>query len=389
MHHLIRNKLLLATYIMTVLFALHYGIPLYATSTYLNTFFNSSIVGSLFMVGSFFTLLASLHFTKYLRKFHTYPFILSIVIGEIIATVIFALSTNPYLTAISFVIHFCLQALILIILNLFTETFTKHAETGMVRGLFLSLLNLGILIAPFIGGAILGSQGFTALYIVAALILLPFIFFLHRFMRHAPDPNYHSLNVPEALTRALDNKNLRGAFVAIFLLECFYAVMVIYFPIYITSLGVPLVVYLTAIIPVALIPLVVLPYELGMIADKKFGEKEMLIFGLLITAGALLAISVITTAITIVWILVLLISRVGASLIETMTYTYFYKKIHAEDASLTAAFTNMRSVATIVVTGFGIVLTPLLVVRPELMFVLLALALLLGITYVLPIKDTR
>ncbi len=341
------------------------------------------------MVGSFFTLVASLHFTKYLRRFHTYKFILFIVISEIIATITFALSTNPYLTAASFIVHFCLQALIMIILNLFMETFTKHAETGMVRGLFLSLLNLGILIAPFIGGAILGARGFTSVYIVAALLLIPFIFFLHRFMRHAPDPNYHSINVPEAFSRAMENKNLRGAFVAIFLLECFYAVMVIYFPIYITSLGVPLIVYLTAIIPIALIPLVILPYELGMVADKKIGEKELLIFGLLVTAASLLTISLVTTTVTIIWILILFVSRVGAALIETMTYTYFYKKIDAEDASLTATFTNMRSVATITVTGFGIVLAPLLAVRPELMFVLLALALLLGITYIIPIKDTR
>lgn len=374
---------------MTMLYALHYGMPLYVTSSFLSTKFNSSIVGTLFLVGSIFTLLFSLNFTKYLRRFHTYRFMISILISEIVATLVFALSENPTIAAIAFVIHFCLQALILIMLNLFVEIFTKHAETGMVRGVFLTLLNIGILIAPFIGGALLGARGFSSVYIVATVFLVPFIFFLHRFMRHVPDPQYHSINVPESFSRAMGNSNLRGAFISIFLLECFYAVMVIYLPLYITSLGIPLVVYLTAIIPIALIPLVILPYELGMIADKKLGEKEMLIFGLLITSGSLLAMSVVTTTLSIVWILILFISRVGAALIETMTYTYFYKKITAEDASLTATFTNMRSVATIAVTSLGIILTPILLIHPQLMFVLLALALLFGITYVLPIKDTR
>lgn len=389
MHHLVRNKLLIATYVMTMLYALHYGIPLYATSSYLNTFFNSSIVGMLFLIGSVCTLLASLHFTKYLRRFHTYRFIMTIVISEIIATLIFALSTNTYLTAVAFIVHFFLQALIIIVLNLFVETFTSHTETGLVRGIFLTLLNLGILIAPFIGGAVLGLFGFKAVYIVASLLLIPFIFFLRRFMSHLPDPKYHSIDVPSAFRKAMENRNLRGALVSIFLLECFYAVMVIYLPLYITSLGIPLTTYLTAIVPIALIPLVILPYELGLVADKKLGEKELLIFGLLITAASLLAVSVVTTTVTIIWILILFISRVGAACVETMTYTYFYKKIDAEDASLTAVFTNMRSAATITVTGLGIVLSPLLIIHPQLMFVLLALALLFGITYVLPIHDTR
>jgi MFS family permease len=300
------------------------------------------------------------------------------------------LTTNPYFVGTLFLIHFCLQAIILVCLNVFIETFTNHAQAGMVRGIFLTLLNLGILIAPFFGGALLSlGYSFTLLYTVAALTLLPFIYFLHRFMRHAPDPAYHSVDVLKAIQYAWDNKNLRGAFVAVFLLECFYAFMVIYFPIYIVGIGIPLLTYLTAIVPISLIPLVVLPYELGIIADKKLGEKEFLILGLLVTAMSLLIMAILSTTVTIVWILVLVLSRIGAASIETMVYTYFYKKIGPEDVSLTAAFTNMRSTATIAMTAVSIIIAPLITTYPQLMFLILALALLYGITYILPIKDTR
>lgn len=342
------------------------------------------------MLGSILTLFVSLRFTKYLKRFHTYRFVFTIVLSDIIATIALVLTDNPYLIGTFFLIHFCLQSLILICLNVFIETFTNHAQAGAVRGIFLTLLNFGILISPFFGGAILSmTDSFAVLYIVAALTLLPFLFFLKRFMSHAPDPVYHSIDVLRALSNAWRNKNLRGAFVAVFLLECFYALMVIYFPIYIVNIGVPLLTYLTVIVPISLIPLVVLPYELGIIADKKFGEKEFLIFGLLITAGSLLLMSVLTTTLTLVWVTVLLISRVGAASIETMVYTYFYKKIGPEDVSLTSAFTNMRSTATITITASSIILAPLLIKYPQLIFVLLALALLYGVTYILPIRDTR
>ena len=387
---LTKNKLLLATYIMTILYALHYGMPLYATSSFLNMHFSSPYVSTLFMLGSVLTLFASLRFTKYLRRFHTYRFVLTVVISDILATLALILTTNPYLLGIAFLLHFCFQSLILICLNVFIETFTNHAQAGAVRGIFLTLLNFGILIAPFFGGAILSmTHSFTILYTVAAFTLVPFIFFLRRFMYHAPDPVYHSIDILRALSHAWGNKNLRGAFVAVFLLECFYAFMVIYFPIYIVNIGVPLLTYLTAIVPISLIPLVVLPYELGIIADKKLGEKELLIFGLLVTAASVLTMAVLTTTVTIIWIIVLVISRVGAASIETMVYTYFYKKIGPDDVSLTAAFTNMRSTATIVMTAVSILLAPLLITHPQLIFILLALALLYGVTYILPIRDTR
>ena len=90
------------------------------------------------------------------------------------------------------------------------------------------------------------------------------------------EPAYHSVDMVEAFHRAWRNKDLKGALIASFMLECFYAVMVIYSPIYLASIGIPLVVYLSIILPFALLPFVILPYELGWLADVKIGEKELL-----------------------------------------------------------------------------------------------------------------
>jgi len=389
MHAITKNKLLLATLLMTVLYALHYGIPLYATSTYLHMYFGSSTISILYVIASIITLLASIHIAKYIKRFHTYQFTLGLVIAEIITTIAFATTTNPLFIGLFFVTHFCLQVLLYICINIFIETFSNHKETGSIRGIFLALLNMGILISPVLAGAILSISSFQALYIVASCILIPFIFFLHRYMSHIEEPAYHSLDMVKAAKRAWKNPDLRGALIAALILECFYSVMIIYSPIYLTSLGIPLTVYLATILPFALLPFVVLPYELGYLADTKIGEKELLILGLIIVAISLFLIVIIRSPDILLWTAVLVVSRIGASFVETMTFTYYFKKIEAEDASLTALFSNMRTLAVVVIGILGFAISPLLVTYPQLIFIILGCEVLLSILSIMQIRDTR
>jgi MFS family permease len=389
MDRLLKNKLLVITYMMTFLYALHYAIPVYATSSYLHQYFSSSIVSATYVIGSILSLFASVQLAKSLRRFHAYHFALSITLAEIVVIILFGITNNHLLLPLLFVIHFILQTLLYISLNIFMESFSAHANVGSIRGLFLAILHLGILISPLIGGIILSLYSFTVLYIVSALTLVPYLFLLQKYLSHIPDPAYHTINLLQALKKTLHDKNLKAAMLSKFIVEAFYAVMVIYSPIYLTTLGIPLTSYLTFIIPVALIPLVLLPYELGHLADKKYGEKEMLIIGLLILTVSTFICVILTTQQVPVWALVLLFSRIGASLVDTMAFTYFFKKVGAQDPSFTALFINMYSVATIAVGVVGILISPFLVERPQLMFIVLGCAIVWSITYVLPMKDTR
>lgn len=374
---------------MTFLYALHYAIPLYATSSYLHTYFNSSIVSATYLAGSLFALLASFSIAKSIRRFHTYQFTFTIVVAEIIILILFGYTKNIYLLPLFFIIHFVLQVLLNICLNIFIESFTAHAKVGSIRGLFLAIFNLGILISPAIGGLILSISSFSVLYTVSALTLVPYLYFLHRYLSHIKEPAYHQINLFQAAKKALANKNIRAALIGQFIVQSFFAVMVIYSPLYLSALGIPLTTYLGIILPIALLPLVLLPYQLGYLADKKYGEKEMLIIGLLIlTVTSFLC--VITTSTDIrVWILLLFISRIGACFVETMSYSYYFKKVGEEDPSLTALFINMQVIATFFVGMIGVIVAPFLGDRPQLMFIVLGCAILWSISYVLPMKDTR
>jgi MFS family permease len=389
MHAIVKNKLLVVSYLLTLLYALHYGIPLYATSSYLHQYFNSSTVSMLYMLGSFAALLGSMSVAKYMRKFHTYSFTAALVVGEIAATIAFGVSNNPLFIGLFFIAHFLLQTLLFICLNVFIESFSKHAETGSIRGLFLTLLNIGILISPIIGGAILSVASFSALYITASCMLIPFLFLVRMYLYHVEEPAYESINMMQAFRKAWQNRNIRAALIAEFVVQCFYAVMIIYSPLYLATIGIPLTVYMALIIPFALTPLVVLPYELGYLADTRFGEKELLIGGLLILALTVFLCVIVTVPNPTIWILILLVSRIGAACVETMAFTYYFKKVGPEDASLTALFTNTLSFATITIGAIGIIISPLLVARPQLMFVILGCGILWSISYVLPMRDTR
>jgi MFS family permease len=378
--------MLLVTYMLTILYALHYAIPLYATSSFLHSYFSSAYVSGLFVIASISTLLASLTIAKSIKRFHTYTFTFFLVIAEIFATIMFAITDNLFIIGMFFIIHFVLQSFLFICLNIFIESFTKHAETGSVRGLFLTLLSMGYLVSPLIGGTILANSSFKMLYIVASLVLVPFLYFMHKYLVHIKEPAYTAVDIFGALRRVLSNKDMKSIFITQLTVESFYSVMVIYSPLYLATIGIPLTTYLTFILPIALVPLVLLPYELGFLADSRHGEKNILITGLLTMAVTTFLCVIVRSADPRIWTVLFLVSRIGTSLVETMTYTYFFKKIGPEDASLTALFMNIRGVSIILVGSVGFIFAPLLINRPQLMFIILGVIILWGVSHAVKIK---
>lgn len=380
MQEILRNKLLIVTYMLTMLFALHYAIPLYVTSSFLHVYFNSAYVSILYVVGSIATLIASLSIAQSIKRFHTYSFTFFLVIAEIISIILFSITDNLYIIGLFFIIHTVLQAFLYLCLNIFIESFSKQAEIGSIRGLFLAILSAGYLVSPIIGGFILDNSSFKVLYIVASLTLVPFLYFLHKYLTHIKEPAYTRVDLFGAARKVFRNKTLKSIFVTDLVVESFYSVMIIYSPMYLATIGVPLTTYLSYILPIALIPLVILPYELGYLADSRHDEKNILITGLLIMTVTTLLCVIVKSPDPRIWAVLLLVSRIGTSFTETMAYTYFFKKIGPEDASLTSLFINLRSLSTILIGSIGFVFAPFLIERPETMFIILACVILWGIS---------
>jgi len=74
----------------------------------------------------------------------------------------------------------------------------------------------------------------------------------------------------------------------------------------------------------------------------------MIIFSLAIIAVSTLAIFFISSKSALVWALILFCTRIGASLIEVLRDSYFYKRIDCGDVDIINFFRSVRPMAYII-----------------------------------------
>lgn len=124
--------------------------------------------------------------------------------------------------------------------------------------------------------------------------------------------------------------------------------MIVYGPIYLIQNDIAtLATYLGVIIPIILIPFIILPYPLGRLADHKLGEKELLIFGLFLMIFGTGMFALLSVPVLAIYIFALFIARLGASMVEEMASSYFYKQVDHSQADLISIFVNTRNLALI------------------------------------------
>ena len=120
----------------------------------------------------------------------------------------------------------------------------------------------------------------------------------------------------------------------------------------------------------------------------KFGEKEILNIGLIVAGASTLLIPFIKSKEVFFWVLVLFMTRVGASFIETMTNIYFYKKIHKEESDVIVLFNSLSRISLIFVSMVAIFLLQILNLPLYSLFIFASLALFAGLIFGSKIKDT-
>ncbi len=383
-----KRKLLVVGFVVTLLYSLHFAIPLYVNSIMLGTMFSKAGVSIIIMLAAISALLVTTHLGQTIKKYHNYKTTLMLLFVSIVSTAMIGLVNIPLLVALFYILHFSCVAALFIMVNLYIEEFTDVDEEGATRGMFLTLLNTGILVAPLVAGGIVNTSGFMGVYIISALCLIPVIFLMRRFYAHVREPKYLNVNYKLAIREALMNKNIYGALVALLALESFYVLMSVYSGIYIVeTIGIPLPVYLGVIMPFALIPFVILPYGLGKLADIRTGEKEMMIAGLTMIGLSTIFISFVTSQNPLTWAVVLFIARFGSAMLEAMIFSYFFKRVDRSDIGLVALFGSIRTLAFIFVPLIGS-LVFIFIDGLQTVFIFGGIAVLFAIIPVLKIRDT-
>jgi MFS family permease len=204
------------------------------------------------------------------------------------------------------------------------------------------------------------------------------------------EPYYKDISFLTTLKKIRSNKDIKNIVIIQFVLECFFAAMVVYTTPYLAEvIGIPTQIVLQVIMPFALLPFVIFPYELGVLADTKIGEKELIFYGIIITAFFTILIPFVTTANLFVWGVLLFMTRVGASFIESMASVYFYKKIHKDEAGTITLFTTgTRSLALITVPVVATILLSVFNLPRYSVVIFVGLLLMVSLRYAMRLHDT-
>ena len=374
-------------YFATILFTFHSYLMTYINSSFLNQFVNKDEIGLIYIVGSIFNLIIFLQISKILQNYGNYKMMTWATILEIFLLFTIATSHNVFWVILSFILHVAVSPFILLGIDNILESSSKDDDTGEVRGIFLTIGNLTAVVAPVIVGSILTESGFPTLYFLAMLFLLPFIYIVVKKLRKLKDNNYHNFHLPGNIKAFSEDKNIRNIYFANLLLNIFYAWAVIYAPIYLHEQMNFTWQQIGLMISIALIPFVLLEIPVGSLADKKIGEKEILVSGFIISSIGLFAMTYTNATSFIVWTIILIITRVGASLIEISTESYFFKQIHAQNQNLISTFRTATPIGYILGSLLGSLC--LLLMNEKYIFAVLGVVMLIGIKNALAIKDSK
>ncbi len=384
-----KHHLRLLAYAAGFCLSLSTAIGAYIHSSFIAQFVGEQKVGLVYSVAAACSLIASWQGLRLLRRYGNVRSLVILGCGNFLAltgAVIF----NQGVTGVGFIAaHMVLSFLVAINLDVYLEELSDDRTTGRIRGLFLTANNLAWLCSPLLASQLTAKLGFQAVFLMAALALVPFLYIVMRHLRDVVERQTAHLSLLNGLRSVLnpENRDLRLILSIDFLLNFFYAVMIIYLPLYLhahiglawTQIGI--------VFTVMLIPFVILDFPLGRIADLWLGEKELLTLGLIISAIACLLIPFFSSASLISWALILLLSRIGAATIEAMKETYLFKHIDGRDANIVFISRNMYPaayvLAPIIASGF------LLFFDLRYIWFALGLVMLLGLPASLKLKDTR
>lgn len=368
------------------IFSLHTALLTYSNSSFLTQFIPETFTGFLYSTGSVVTIIGLMLIPRLIRRFGTraiMAMLLLITIGICIANIFIA---NPIVVAVLFCIMFASNTMFYLTNDIQVDQSAENESMGKTRGLYLTALNIAYVIAPTITGFIMARMGFDVLYGFAAFILLPLLVMVVQ-IPSSTQVHFSKANIWKSIRALMKHRDLRNITFASFLLQFFYAWMVIYTPIYLhETLGIPWD-SMGTIFSVMLFAFVLTQIPLGRLADKYIGEKRLLIVGFIIMGVSTSLLFFLPYFTLPLLALILFGTRIGASCIEVLTESYFFKKVPKSETGEISVFRNMYPIAYIIAP---LIAGGILQIGPvKLLFLALGIITFMGIFLIIPIRDTK
>lgn len=383
-----RKHSLALLYLLGTILAIANALPAYTQSNFLGTMFSLSWVSFFFASANLATVFAILFFPNIIKRVGNMLATEAVLSIFIISLLSISFISSPIVIFISFILLIVSSNLIWINMDLLVESFSDNASTGLTRTIYFTAINLGWIISPALSSYLIGKGDYYWVFMAAAICLVPFFVILLKNRQHL----YKNINcqvqpIFATLKKLLKTRNLRGIFFIALLLNLFYSSAVVYIPIYLhQTLGFSWSI-LGVMFSIMLIPFIIFEIPAGWLADKYWGEKEILSAGISIIILALLSFFFVEIANPWLWGGLLFLSRVGAALVESMRETYFFKIVDAKDVQYINFFRATGPLGYLLGTLLAMLI--LYFYPLEYLFLFIALIMLNGFLCVYIIKDTK
>lgn len=376
-------------YIISFLFTLHMALSAYVNSTFLTGIISEKYVGILYTISSILALILISKSSSILKYLGNRKLILWLLLINMLSLAGMITSSNPYVIGTSFVTFISTNSLILLCLDIFIEHFADRSIIGKTRGVYLTIINLAWMLTPLITSFLMTKEGgYKAIYILAFIVTVIMTIGLVFSVKTFKDSVYKRTPFWETYKYLKTNKHMLAITVINFLLQFFYAWMVVYTPIYLHNhIGLSWA-QMGIIFTIMLAPFVIFSLPIGVLIDKYNVKKRTLLYiGILIISLSTVAVSLITTKNIYVWGIILFLTRTGASIIETTSEIYFFTHITEEDTYLLGIYRDMSPVAYIIAPALA---TLVFIYLPfEYLFIILGMILLSGFYYIPKLKHNH
>jgi MFS family permease len=331
-------------------FSIFTALTIYILLPFLSSFMPEAYTGLVVAVGGLIAVVSFPFLPRLVAKYGAQQLALVFAIAEMITLLALAAAPGAIAGSLLIIIAIAFQPFISYELDLLLEaTSTERESVGRMRTIFLTAWNFGALAAPLLLGALLvNSNEYGRVFIAAAAMLVPFVvLFAARSLPRGVTPKLSHMQ--DTLLCIAHDRDLFAVTFAHFLLYLFYIWAPLYVPVYLhTMLGIPWS-SLGWMFSVMLVPYALIEYPAGWVADRYLGDKELMFVGFIIAGIALASFSMLTSATSLTVILMLLVaSRVGAALIESMTEGHFFRRVTEQDINSMSIFRGIWPLANIV-----------------------------------------
>lgn len=390
------KKSLFALSAIGLLVSLQVGFTTFIDSSYLAkallqfTSEPDRLVGYIFAATAALALVYFLLAPRLLRKFGNTKVSLFASITLPLGLFVIALPVPLAVTILTYLLITLDTTILFAALDIFVSRYVSEAKMGLIHGLFFAMCSLGFMLSPALSGYIAAGFLMRYVYVAAAIAALPIPFIIWSSFKDFSDPGYE--DVPLFIGKALHDAtpDLFPVFTAQFALQTFYVMMTIYIPLYfVEHIGFTYDKF-GYIITIALAMFVILPTPFGWLADKYIGEKEMIITGMVLMGASLIAIPILANhpQTFMLWAVLLIVSRIGATATESMADAFFFKKIEYAHPSLIAFYRRARPLAWLIVPTVGATLLSLRIVDISQLLMLSGIAIIATIVITVKLHDT-